>query len=124
MDSKNQLAVFALCVGIGFIGGMIYEAFACIGLPFCRKGKRRWLRVALDISFWLTFAVFCIFCSYIFKFPSFRAYIWLGYLTGGIIYAKSMRRILAFFKKICYNKLAKIRKRRKNKEKNLLQVEK
>jgi len=49
---------------------------------------------------------------------------WIGYLLGGILYLKSLRRIVAFFQKICYNKFIKIRKRQQYKEENLKKVEK
>ncbi|MBQ7924485.1 MAG: spore cortex biosynthesis protein YabQ [Clostridia bacterium] len=124
MDSQNQISVFALCVCVGFVGGLLYEIFWLLGAPFCRKGKRKWLRATLDIAFWLSFAVFSVFCAYFLKFPSFRVYMWIGYLLGGILYSKSLRRIVAFFEKICYNKLTKIRKRQENKEENLKKVEK
>ncbi len=109
---------------MGFIGGLLYEAFSLLSLPFCRGGKRKWLRAILDVVFWLSFAAFCIACSYLLKFPSFRVYMWIGCFCGGILYLKSVRRIVAFFEKICYNKLVKIRKRHNNKGKNLNKVEK
>ncbi|MBE5745438.1 MAG: hypothetical protein E7355_04820 [Clostridiales bacterium] len=124
MDSHRQFYVFALCVCIGFIGGIIYEVFALLSFPFCRKGKRKWVRVIFDMAFWLTFACVCLISSYVFRFPALRAYMWIGYLLGGILYLKSLRRIVAFFQKICYNKFIKIRKRQQYKEENLKKVEK
>ncbi len=117
MDSKNQFTVFLLCVLVGFFGGVLYEFFYLVGLPFCRKGKGKWLRILLDTAFWISFALLSVAFSYLWKFPSLRLYTWIGYLLGGIIYAKILRRIVAFFLKMWYNKRVERRKRKKTSEK-------
>lgn len=118
MDSKNQFTVFCICVGIGFIGGIVYEIFAFIRFLFgCDRGKNKILGGVLDCLFFVAFAVVCIYAAFAFRFPSFRVYIWIGYAVGGIFYAKSFRRIVAFLEKVCYNKLIKVQKRRKDKKK-------
>ena len=117
-DGKNQLAVFCLCVAIGFIGGILYEAFALFRFVFaCDRGKNKILGGVLDGLFFVGFAVGSVFAAFVFRFPSFRVYIWIGYAVGGILYAKSLRRIVAFLEKVCYNVLTKVRKRRKDKKK-------
>lgn len=114
MDTKGQILVFLSCVAVGFIGGILYEPIALLRLAFgCGKGKNKPLSIALDIVFWLAFSILCVAASYQFRFPDFRVYTWIGYAVGGIIYLKSLRRIVAFLENVCYNKLIKIVKRRK-----------
>ena len=110
MDSQNQFFIFLQCVAIGVIGGVLYELFTALGL-LCRANKYRLVRATFDILFWLSFTIMSIISSYAFHFPSFRAYMWIGYCAGGILYLKSVRRIVAFFEKVCYNMAIKIRKR-------------
>ena len=120
MDTGNQFAVFGLCVGIGFLGGVIYEAFAFLRVLLgCPKGKNKILGGALDIAFFISFAVVCVWASYTFRFPDFRTYTWLGYALGGILYLKTLHEIVAFFEKVCYNSITKLIKKAKNREKTL-----
>ncbi len=120
MDTKHQLAVFGLSLCVGFLGGILYEFFALARLLFqCEKKKRKLLGGALDMGFWICFICFSLFLAYILKFPDFRAYIWFGYALGGILYSKSLHKIIAFLEKICYNKITKLIKRSKNQEKTL-----
>ena len=120
MDTGNQFAVFGLCVGVGFLGGVLYEAFALVRfLLGCPRGKNKILGGALDIAFFLSFAVVCVWASYAFRFPDFRAYTWLGYALGGILYLKTLHEIVAFFEKVCYNSITKLIKKAKNREKTL-----
>ena len=120
MDTGNQFAVFGICVGIGFVGGLLYEAFSFVRfLLGCPRGKNKWLGCALDIAFFLTFACVCVFSSYVFKFPDFRVYTWLGYALGGILYLKTLHEIVAFFENVCYNNITKLIKKAKKREKTL-----
>ena len=108
MDSKNQFTVFCLCIGVGFFGGLLYELFAIPRLFL--KEEKKWGRIlgmVLDIQYFISFAAFCVSMAYWLRFPDFRTYMWLGYLGGGIIYSKTLRRILAFLEKVCYNNLTK-----------------
>jgi hypothetical protein len=43
---------------------------------------------------------------------------WIGYAVGGIIYLKTLHRMVAFFKKVCYNRLNLLVKKAKNARKN------
>ena len=123
MDTQHQFYIFTICIAIGFIGGMLYEIIAFFRWLFKAK-TRKWLCVSLDIFFWVLFAGVFVLGAYIFRFPSFRIYMWIGCFCGGILYLKSVRRILAFFEKVCYNTAIKTREKHKNKEKNLPKVEK
>ncbi len=92
MDSKNQLAIFCLCVAAGFFGGLFYEIVAFLRLLFgCERGKNKMLGGALDIVFYLFLAIVYIFTAFLFEFPSFRAYTWLGFALGGVLYLKTLR---------------------------------
>lgn len=118
MDSKNQFVVFCLCIGVGFAGGLLYELFVPLRFAFgCERGKNKALGIGLDITFFILFAAICIIGAYVFHFPSFRTYMWLGYGLGGIIYSKTLRRILAILEKVCYNMLIKAVNRSKSKKK-------
>jgi len=90
----------------------------------CDKGKCKTLGIALDIACCILFAIWCIYASFLFRLPSFRAYMCLGWAIGGIIYLKILQIMLAFFKKVCYNVFVRIVKRAKSKEKTLKREEK
>ena len=118
MDAKNQFIYFLLCIAVGFCGGLIYEIFVvlrfCCG---CRRGRRKTVEIILDLIFGAAFACFAVYTAFLLKFPSFRGYMCIGYLVGGIIYAKILRRMLAFCQKVCYNVFARMVKRAKSKDK-------
>ncbi len=109
---------------MGLVGGALYEVFLLLRWLFgCRGKKRKALGVALDIVYCLGFALICIYGAYAFGFPDFRVYMWIGYLVGGIIYLKSLHKIIAFLKKVCYNSINLLIKKAKNREKTLLKEE-
>lgn len=109
MDSKNQFTTFCLCVAVGFLGGIFYEIFAFIRCIFgCERNKNKIFGGILDFLFFICFAVFCIISSFFLHFSGFRVYMWLGFGLGGVLYSKSLRRILAFLENMCYNAVCKI----------------
>ena len=121
MDTSNQFATFGLCIGVGFLGGVLYEAFAFFRLLLgCPRGKNKWLGVSLDIAFFIAFAGVCVVAAYVFRFPDFRGYMWLGYALGGILYLKTLHEIVAFFGNVCYNKINQLIKKAKRREKRFL----
>ncbi len=118
MDSKNQFVIFCLCLAVGFVGGLLYEFFGFIRLLFkCNTGKNKFIGITLDISFFLSFAFICVLVAYLFRFPEFRVYMSVGYGVGGVIYLKTLHRMVAFFGKVCYNMLTKVIKKTKNSRK-------
>ena len=120
MDTKNQLTCFLLSVVIGFSGGVLYELFAFIRLTLgCERGKRKGIGVALDILFGGTFAIWACYASFLFRFPSFRVYMSVGWLFGGILYVKTLRRMVAFLERMCYNILVTMVRKAKGKDKSL-----
>lgn len=120
MDTGNQFSVFALCIAVGVCLGLLYEPFGLLRVVLgCRVGKNKTLAAVLDISFCLLAAVVCVSGAYLCKFPSFRVYTWLGYAVGGIIYLKTLHKIIAFLENLCYNKITKRLQKAKSKKKLL-----
>ena len=121
MDTGGQFAQFGLCIVVGFLGGIIYDVFAFVRLLFsCGRGKCKVVEIANDVAFWLTFAVLAVACAYKFYFSTFRTYTWLGYILGGIIYSKSLHKIIAFFEIMWYNGIKKLINKARNQEKTLI----
>ena len=118
MDTKNQFAYFLLSVGIGFVGGAVYELFAVIRHIF-RCEKRKIIGIAVDIFYCITFSIWCVVASFFLYFPDFRGYMFLGWVLGGAIYLKILHRIVAFLENMWYNVLVKIVTKAKSKEKTL-----
>lgn len=119
MDTANQFLYFSLCIGIGFCGGIIYEFFAVFrALLKCEK-RNKIFGILLDIIFLAFFAGVCVYLAFVFDFPAIRIYMWIGYAIGGILYAKTLRRMVAFLEKVCYNMLSKVLKRQKRRKKFL-----
>ena len=120
MDTNNQLAFFLLSLLVGMLGGLIYELFALFRTLFqCDKGKCKALGFGLDLTFCICFSSACVYLSFCFDFPDFRGYMCLGWVFGGIIYLKTLHRILAFCEKVCYNVLVRMVTKAKSKEKTL-----
>lgn len=120
MDTSNQFAVFGICVGVGFVGGILYEIFAFLRfLLGCPQGKHKIFGAVFDIAFFVAFAVVCVMVAYVLKFPDFRTYTWLGYALGGILYLKTLHQIVAFFENVCYNNIKELIKKAKRREKTL-----
>lgn len=123
MDTGNQIFVFLVCVLTGVVGGVLYEVFSfvCGGAKLlCRGGKSaKALEFTTDVLFFLCFAALSVFVAVLFGFPDYRAYMTIGNLLGLILYLKSLHRIVAFFKKVCYNSIKKIEKKGKNTRKEV-----
>lgn len=118
MFTENQLKIFCLCVLTGFLVSILYEAVVLLRALFrCNKGKNAILGILLDILFCLLFGGVCIYVSYLLKFPSLRIYMPVGWTLGGIIYWKTLRIIVAFFEKVCYNAIRRSLKKAKSKKK-------
>ena len=118
MDSSGQLLIFFQCLFTGFIGGGIYEVFFPVRkLLGVEKKGRKILGVILDIAYFTLFSLLCVYGAYWFGFPNYRIYMSVGFAFGGIIYSKSLRIILAFLEKVCYNTIKKARTQIKNKKK-------
>ena len=102
------------------IGGVLYEIFSLFRDVFgCSKGKNQWVGIVIDSLFGIYFAGLSITAAFWLRFPVFRVYMWIGYALGGIIYLKTLHRMVAFFKKVCYNILNRLVKKAKRQEKTL-----
>lgn len=115
----NEGWIFVACVVTGFLTGIPYEAFSLLRKLACAACKRTWASVPFDLLFFVFCAVVVTLVAFWLHFPSFRGYTWLGYALGGIIYLKTLHRILAFFENVCYNKFTKLIKKAKKREKTL-----
>ena len=115
-----QFIIFLQCVLVGFVGGILYEIPSLFRWIFrCNRGKNAAIGAILDALFWIGFTIWCIFAAFLFHFPDFRVYIWVGYAIGGIIYLKTLHIMVAIFKKVCYNRLVKLVNKAKKQEKTL-----
>lgn len=117
MDSVGQFSIFLLCVLCGYGGGIVYEIFALFRLLFGCEKRENIIGICLDVAFFVLYAIACVYLAFRWNFPWVRGYMWIGYALGGVLYCKTLRRILAFLEKVCYNKLAKVAKKAKIKEK-------
>ena len=123
MDTNRQFTVFCVCVVAGFLFGVVYEIVAFFRmLLHCQRGKIKGLGIALDIAIFAVLAVYYIAVAYLFQFPSFRIYTWLGFAVGGIIYSKTLHKVVAFFGNVCYNKATECIKKHQKKRKNSKKV--
>ena len=120
MDTKNQFIFFLLSVGIGLVGGLLYELFAVVRfLGRCNRGKRKILGFLVDIAFCLAFAIWAIFAMAYLRFPDLQGYMCIGWLLGWALSSRILHKILALCGKVCYNVLVKIVAKAKSKEKTL-----
>lgn len=120
MDTLGQFTFFSLCVSVGFFGGVLYDALSLLKPAI--NGKKKWKIIVVhcvDFCFWLAFLAVSVWWTYALEFPSFRVYMWIGYLVGGILYLKTLHKIVAFLKNMCYNKQRKTRKKAIDQEKAL-----
>lgn len=122
MDSVGQIPVFFQCLLTGFIGGIGYEIFFPLRVLFgCEKGRNKGVGIAIDVVYFTLFSAVSVFGTYWFRLPDYRIYMTVGIALGGIIYSKTLRIILAFLEKVCYNTIRKVyvkQKREKKRFKN------
>ena len=124
MPQSPQFYYFCISVIVGFISGILYEPFAFMRLVLKIDNEhKRLLGGVFDFLFSVLFTILCIFSAYTFNFPSFRLYIWIGYALGGIIYLKTLRKLVAFLQELCYNIVRKALKKLITGKKNSLSRE-
>ena len=123
MDSAGQFPIFILCVLFGYCGGLIYEVFALFRLLCGCEKRENIIGILLDVAFFAAFAIGGVYFAFRRNFPTQRIYMWIGYALGGVLYSKTLRRILAFFEKVCYNMLVKVANKAKTKKKLLKKKE-
>ncbi len=113
MATRGQLIYFLLSVLLGFLGGFLWQVFSLFRLPFPKGKARRIATVASDCLSLVLWGAFCCVVSARFFMPDHRAYRYIGYALGFIIYLKTVKNLLDFLKNVCYNKLTKLRKSKK-----------
>ena len=120
MDTQNQVGYFLISVALGVLSGLLYEIFALLRWIFgCKKGKHPKIGFLLDCLFGIFLSVYYITATYFFHFPDLRLYMCLGLAIGFILYAKFLRIMLAFCRKVCYNGIVQMAKRAKSVKKLL-----
>ena len=103
MDAAAQFPAFLICIATGAGIGLLYDAF----FPLRR------FKIAgaiADAAFCVLAAAFYVFAATKCAFPDFRIFTYIGLALGIVIYSKSMRRVVAFFQNMCYNKIGKVKK--------------
>ena len=117
MFAVDTLELFFLCFGVGVCGGCMRDLFSVAVFPFVgKKGEgRAWL--LYETAFFVAFAVAFIAIQATLSFPDFRGYMFVGIGVGFLLYYKILRIMLAFLRKVCYNIINKIFRKRKNSEK-------
>ena len=105
MDTQGQIGIFFLYVAVGFVCGLVYEVFALCRLCFRGKATAQQIFTGVcDVTFWIVTFVITGIVAYFGRLPNLREYMWIGLLVGGILYLKTLRRIVAILEKLCYNK--------------------
>ncbi|MDD6995816.1 MAG: spore cortex biosynthesis protein YabQ [Candidatus Borkfalkiaceae bacterium] len=104
MDAKAQFPAFLICVATGAVIGILYDAF----FPLRRF---KIAEIIADAAFCALAAALYVFVATKCAFPDFRIFTYFGLALGLLIYSKSMRRVVAFFQKMCYNGFRKVKNR-------------
>lgn len=104
MDSAAQLPAFLCLAAAGAAAGFIYDFLS--PLRFSKISA-----VIADLLFFAMAAALYLFTATICRLPGFRLYAYFALAAGFIIYSKSMRSAVAFFRKMCYNSYEKARKK-------------
>lgn len=108
METQGQIFYFLACLFVGFCGGAVRDILSFLHLFFRKEKVKKVVRAVLDVLFFVAFGVVCCFMAALFSFPEHRLYMYAAYAFGWIIYLKSGKILLDFFKKVCYNTLTKV----------------
>lgn len=121
MDARFQLGEFAVCALLGIaLAGTIDIVSGRGG----NGGAKKIFPAVKEAGVFVVFAVLCVLLWTELGFTGRRGYHYLGILLGMILYLKTFRIIVAFFKKVCYNILKKVVKKRNETKKALKKEEK
>lgn len=104
MDSAAQFPAALCLAAAGAAAGLIYDLLS--PLRFSKISA-----VIADLLFFAAAAFLYVFIATFCRLPDFRLYAYFAMAAGFIIYSKSMRSAIAFFRKMCYNSYEKARKR-------------
>ncbi len=121
MDARFQLGEFAVCALLGLAFAGVID-IVCMQSP--KGGAKKILSIVIEATAFVVFAAVCVWLWTSLGFTGRRGYHYLGILLGMILYLKTFRIIVAFFKKVCYNILKKVVKKRNKTKKTLKKEEK
>lgn len=95
----TQFYVFISCLSFGVIIGGLYSIITIIKNLI----KKKFIKIILDIFYFLLFTILFVLYAHNLNFPNFRLYMIFGALLGNFLYVKSFHIILANFCKRLYN---------------------
>ncbi len=98
--SSNQFYVFLACVSFGAVWGGLFSVLSLLKT----KIKIIYFKALLDVLFFVLLSGTYGLYSHWAHFPSLRAYMPIGVITGIYLYMKSFHLILAKALKMAYNK--------------------
>ena len=121
MATQGQLYCFLISVLLGFFGGFGWQMTGLVKFIFPKRKIKKIATIVIDCLYFALFGAVCALFSAHFLFPAHRAYRYFAYVIGFIIYLKTLKILLDFLKKVCYNRLTKLLSRvfarQKDKEK-------
>ena len=95
--SKNQFAIFIICVFFGGLAGVLFQILSCFKI----KIKNNYIWHLINVFLYVIVGFLFVLGSNLYNFPTFRWYMIAGFLIGKTLYRKSLGIILAnFIKKI------------------------
>ncbi len=101
--SLNQIYIFLFSVSIGAICGVIYSPLSMLKSFI----KLKAVKSILDFLFFVLLSFIYIHLTFIYHFPSIRAYMIIGFFAGFILYIKSFHFFVAKYVFMAYNKIKK-----------------
>ncbi len=114
MTFVNQLNVFFVCFSYGVISALARDVFSGSLAPLRgdKQEGRAWL--CYELVFFCVMGSVFVALSALLGLPELRGYMPIGIALGFLLYYKTLRIIVAFLKKVCYNIVNKKIRKRKN----------
>lgn len=88
---KSQIYIFITSIYGGLVWGLLYDLYRVIRCYLKPKGISNALE---DLLFWMGMSVLFFYIVYKSNWGQLRAYIFLGFSLGGIIYLKILSRVV------------------------------
>ena len=116
MFAENQPKIFLICLGFGFFFAILRD-FASFFLWKMKGSKREGMAwICFETAVFFSLAVGFVALQASLRFPTLRGYMFVGIGVGFCLYLKTLRIVLEFLKKLCYNNIVnKVRKRKNSK---------
>ncbi|MBE7088937.1 MAG: hypothetical protein E7370_05445 [Clostridiales bacterium] len=111
--------IFLICLSLGIVSGVFYDFLYVIRAIVCGVNKNSYtlkdkIFIAFcDVLYFVALAISFIFLSLVFNFYTLRFYMILGCAIGALLYFKSFHLCIAFFIKMVYNKINKVKLKQK-----------